>query len=665
MKKVIRTLNLAFAVVLVYALAALPSPVAAADVAVSIAVTDRVDPGETFTAGVIIENVIDFDAGNYDIIYDPTVIVVDNISDGLVGTTPIPVSRWNYESAQGRITIFNNVVNYPGVSGSGYLAEIHFRAVGAAGTSSTIAFTGEHVLGDKNAQQITVASWTNATVQIASGSTTTTTTTTTPGSGGGGGGGGGGGDNTPIINYLDAQGRLSLDVEANSADGKVTLTLPKGTVVKNRIGGLVSSISIRPFSDAGTSPELPEFAMPVGRYYVLGPAGATFTPAITLTFEYNPAETGDESSLVIFRWNETGQAWEPLVCRIDAGGNTISTDIDHFSIYAVMATNHPAAFTVSDLAISPAEVVAGKALNVSVLVTNTGDLKGDYEVTLLVDGEPAGNKLVTLTGHESQTVTFYPSVAAGTRVIKIGDLTATLEVLPAETAAPGLTEAAFIVSDLTVTPARAATGDPVVVSVRVKNTGDLAGSYEDTLFVDGAPARTRLVTVAGHAEQTVSFSTTAGDAGTKSIKIGDLSSTFEVIPAAPSTAEPALADFTVSNLTVTPAEVNAGSPVAITALVTNKTGQTLSTEIILKINGITASSQKVTLAAESGQTVTFNIVRDAAGLYIARIGDSTANFQVIAGPATIHWSMVLIILCVVLAIGAVLRFTVFARKKAD
>jgi hypothetical protein len=61
--------------------------------------------------------------------------------------------------------------------------------------------------------------------------------------------------------------------------------------------------------------------------------------------------------------------------------------------------------------------------------------------------------------------------------------------------------------------------------------------------------------------------------------------------------------------------------------------------------------------------VTFNIARDTAGLYIARIGDSTANFQVRTGPAIVQWYMILIILCAAAGIGAVLRFWVFARKK--
>jgi hypothetical protein len=469
------------------------------------------------------------------------------------------------------------------------------------------------------------------------------------------------------MGYLDSAGRLTQAVEASSTDQKVKLTMPKGTVIKNRIGGIVSSVSIRPASETDTSPGLPEYSMPVGRYYNLGPSGATFTPAITLTFKYDAGQVSatGESSLVIFRWNETTQQWEPLVCRIDASNNTVSAEIDHFSMYALMTRTRPAAFAVSDLEITPAEVVAGRPVNISVLVTNTGDLSGDYEVALLLDGVPGGSKLVNLAGHESQTVFFYPALDAGPRVVRIGDLSATVEVLPGGPANPGMTEAAFSVSDLTVTPARITAGDPVAISIKVKNTGDLAGNYEATLLVDGAQVKTRLVAMAGNSEQTVSFSTIAGGPGTKAVKIGDLSGTFEVLPAAPASTEPDAADFTVGGLTVTPAEVEAGDPVAIMALVSNATGQALSKEVVLKINGITASSQTVTLAAGSGQMVTFNIVRDAAGPYIARIGDSTANFQVLPGAANVQWSTVAIIIGAVVAIGAVLRFKVFSRKKAD
>ncbi len=86
----------------------------------------------------------------------------------------------------------------------------------------------------------------------------------------------------------------------------------------------------------------------------------------------------------------------------------------------------PPAFTVSDLSISPTEVNTGNKVTISVLVTNTGDLTGSYEVTLKIDNNVVATKEVTLEGGASETVTFVatPSVA-GTYNVSADELTGT------------------------------------------------------------------------------------------------------------------------------------------------------------------------------------------------------------------------------------------------
>ncbi len=336
-------------------------------------------------------------------------------------------------------------------------------------------------------------------------------------------------------------------------------------------------------------------------------------------------------------------------------------DIAGFSLYTVMAGTRPAAFTISDLAVTPAQVPAGRRVTISVRVTNDGDLSGQYEVTPRLDGEPVGTKQVTLAGRTSETASFSVAAdAAGIHVIEVGDLSATFEVTGATT--PAGAPAAFSVSDLTITPSEVIPGGTVDISVRVANAGDLAGDYEVRLFVDGTAVETRVVTLAGHSVQTVSFSTTAG-MGTSTVKIGELSGTFKAI-APPATGTVAAAPaLTVSDIKVTPDRVKEGEPVAISAVVSNPSDKTLSQDIVLKINGINTSTQAVTLAAGADQPVGFNITGGTAGFYIARIGDATASFEVGARPAAIRWLLILIVVGAVVIIGAVLWFGVFAKKK--
>ncbi|MDD4876516.1 MAG: CARDB domain-containing protein, partial [Dehalococcoidales bacterium] len=66
----------------------------------------------------------------------------------------------------------------------------------------------------------------------------------------------------------------------------------------------------------------------------------------------------------------------------------------------------PAAFTISNLSITPAEVNVGENVTISVLVANTGDLSGSYEVTLEIDNVVVETKDVNIDSGASQKVTF-------------------------------------------------------------------------------------------------------------------------------------------------------------------------------------------------------------------------------------------------------------------
>ena len=136
------------------------SPTAGADgVTVSINVPTEAAEGQSFVARVMIDNVVDFDACNYDVTYDPAVLEVPNLPDsvtsGLVSGVTIPVDMWGFPppETQGTIRVIQNVPGLDGVSGAGYLAEIRFHVVGSVDNTSTIV-PHDGVFSDKNAGQI-------------------------------------------------------------------------------------------------------------------------------------------------------------------------------------------------------------------------------------------------------------------------------------------------------------------------------------------------------------------------------------------------------------------------------------------------------------------------------------------------------------------------------
>jgi hypothetical protein len=74
--------------------------------------------------------------------------------------------------------------------------------------------------------------------------------------------------------------------------------------------------------------------------------------------------------------------------------------------FTVKEANAPAMFLTNNLDINPAEITIGGSVTINVLVSNTGDLAGSYEVSLLIDDSVVQTKEVALNGGDSQNVSF-------------------------------------------------------------------------------------------------------------------------------------------------------------------------------------------------------------------------------------------------------------------
>lgn len=132
-------------------------------VTVSVDAPAEVAQGTDFIARVDVNQVTNFDGANYDVTYDPAILEVTNASNGLIAGTTIPVDMWGVISP-GRVRMIQNVPGLSGVSGSGYLAEIHFHVLGSASSTSSIGLSNG-VLADNAANEIPAA-WVGDSVHI-------------------------------------------------------------------------------------------------------------------------------------------------------------------------------------------------------------------------------------------------------------------------------------------------------------------------------------------------------------------------------------------------------------------------------------------------------------------------------------------------------------------
>lgn len=181
-------------------------------------------------------------------------------------------------------------------------------------------------------------------------------------------------------------------------------------------------------------------------------------------------------------------------------------------------------------------------------------------------------------------------------------------------------EAEFELSNLSISPKEVEPGKPVSISVKVANIGDLTGSKEIKLKINGTTAATKEVTLGVGASTTVSFTVTKDEPGTYKVEVDGLSGSFKVLKM--------VAEFVVSDLAISPKEVKPGQPVSILAKVTNTGGVEGSYTITLKINGATEATKEVTLAAGASTTITFSVTKDQPGTYTVGVDGLSGSFKV-------------------------------------
>ena len=108
-----------------------------------------------------------------------------------------------------------------------------------------------------------------------------------------------------------------------TTDGKLTLDIVAGTELRDSLGNPLASLS----AASEPSPSAPPSDEAIVTAYRLSPDGATFSPQVTLTIEYDPtmlAEGIAEQDLYIAYWD--GSNWLALTTTVDAGSYSVAID---------------------------------------------------------------------------------------------------------------------------------------------------------------------------------------------------------------------------------------------------------------------------------------------------------------------------------------------------
>jgi len=236
-------------------------------------------------------------------------------------------------------------------------------------------------------------------------------------------------------------GELQETFTATSADGNLTITIPEGTICLDKDGDPLGSLEA---AVDESPPARPEAAHVIGPAYDFGPDGATFDPALTFVWSYDPGalpEDVAEEDLVIAYYDEDAGKWTELDSVVDTEDNTITASVSHFTTFAIIGAvtppPEPAAFTPGSLSISPTEVDIGESVTIGISVANTGGQSGSYTVTLKINSVVEETREVTVAAGASETVTFATSEdKAGTYAVDVNGLTGSFTVKEAAVPPP-------------------------------------------------------------------------------------------------------------------------------------------------------------------------------------------------------------------------------------
>jgi subtilase family serine protease len=220
---------------------------------------------------------------------------------------------------------------------------------------------------------------------------------------------------------------------------------------------------------------------------------------------------------------------------MDAGGDFKVTVRRMTGSFKVVRPPLPAEFVISDLSVEPEEFTLGEGVDdwtfeITVDVTNIGELEGSHTVDLEVDGEVIESGTVTLAGGGGTSITFDVTRGVGVYAVEVAGLTGGFEVKPY---VKPLKPAELVVSNLALIPSEVESGGTVVISAMVANVGEMEGSYTVELRVDKVTVESESVTLAGGASREVSFSVSSEEEGEHTVEVDGVSGSFTVESAPP------------------------------------------------------------------------------------------------------------------------------------
>ncbi|MBI4267485.1 MAG: hypothetical protein HY662_01720 [Chloroflexi bacterium] len=247
-----------------------------------------------------------------------TAILNGNLVELTGATTGIVSFQWGTTQAYGNETM-GQILGAPGpfiafLNGLLPNTLYHYRAKAMAGT--TIVFGSDQTFR------------TGTTILSSSGGATSFTSTS------------GGNVSTFGVTAdkelkLDASGKSQNESKLTDSEKKLTVSISSGTSLKMTTGEALQFIYV---TTPASIPPVPAQSIAISSKD-MGPDGATFSPPISLAFSYDVSTLPpgvSEDGLYLAFWD--GSQWVKLASTVDKEAKTVTANVSHFTLFALMAT---------------------------------------------------------------------------------------------------------------------------------------------------------------------------------------------------------------------------------------------------------------------------------------------------------------------------------------
>ena len=186
----------------------------------------------------------------------------------------------------------------------------------------------------------------------------------------------------------------------------------------------------------------------------------------------------------------------------------------------------PAEFFLTDLLINPKAADAGEPIQISVNVTNIGDLSSNYTLSLFINDIIVENETVRLAGGISSILEFtHSEFTEGNFTVRLGNLS---DIFRIKEFVP---EVSLIkLSSLSINPYEINLGESTTLKLNARNTGSTNESLPLRLFIDNKQVEIKLVELDGGASSIVEFILNGTELGIHRIKVSSLFGGFNVVP---------------------------------------------------------------------------------------------------------------------------------------